>query len=206
MEGEDVEDDHPSDDSASLASDVQDLSILHQFLQIRPFADIFVDEICTDAESAIEDIKHSLERIDKKNQKSDLSNPNIPGPALTIEHFTPRLGWALVDQVVSYWALEKDWSYCIDYIKQESDTISDYHIYEVKWSIPTPKYPIPQATVSVFFKIQVSRVVPKKTYCHVTYMFESNSTVYDLKSTVNHEAFLKDILDCKLTLFQQVKF
>jgi len=33
--------------------------------------------------------------------------------------------------------------------------------YRVRWSIPTRRHPIPRATASVYFTIEVSKITPK---------------------------------------------
>lgn len=79
----------------------------------------------------------------------------------TIENFTVMVGTAKITEYLSYWKLEEDWKFCINFLKGISDTACDYYQYEAIFSIPCKQYPIPQATATVFFVFEVSRIKPK---------------------------------------------
>lgn len=51
--------------------------------------------------------------------------------------------------------------YNVEFIALKADQFSEFFLYEVKWSVPTPEYPIPQVTASVFFSIEARHVEPK---------------------------------------------
>ena len=44
-------------------------------------------------------------------------------------------------------------------------------MYEVVWSVPTPAYPEPQVTVSVYFYIEASKVKPSSFPVDVSLCF-----------------------------------
>lgn len=48
----------------------------------------------------------------------------------------------------------------VDFIGLNREGTAEFYLYHVLWSIPTPAYPEPYVTVSVFFCIAASRVQP----------------------------------------------
>jgi A-kinase anchor protein 14 len=112
----------------------------------------------------------------------------------TIEQFTVEIGTTKINEYLSYWKFEEDWKYCINFLEGVSDSACDFYQYEVRksyknhqvitrndqfqaiFSIPCKQYPIPQATASVYFTFELSRVRPK--HCLVD-VFIYNITVVD---------------------------
>lgn len=126
--------------------------------------------------------------------------------ALTIGDFSPRNALHVIDAFVSTWALDLGWTYCVDYLGETCDCSSNLYRYEVVFSMPTASYPVPQATASAFFLVDVSRVLPLACPVHITYVFEGSGFVFDLESHVHHEMYLNEVLNNKLTLFQTIAF
>lgn len=54
----------------------------------------------------------------------------------------------------------RDWMFHVDFIGLNREGTAEFYLYQVLWSIPTPAYPEPYVTVSVFFCIAASRVQP----------------------------------------------
>lgn len=54
----------------------------------------------------------------------------------------------------------KSWMFHVKFIGLNREGTTEFYIYQVLWSIPTPAYPEPYVTVSVFFCIATSRVQP----------------------------------------------
>lgn len=50
----------------------------------------------------------------------------------TISSFTVELGEEKIVEYVTTWYYEENWLYCIDFILQQSDEVSDFYTYEVK--------------------------------------------------------------------------
>ena len=50
----------------------------------------------------------------------------------TISSFTIALGEEKIVEYVTTWYYEENWLYCIDFILQQSDEVSDFYTYEVK--------------------------------------------------------------------------
>lgn len=54
----------------------------------------------------------------------------------------------------------KSWMFHVEFIGLDRERTAEFYMYQVLWSIPTPAYPEPYVTVSVFFYIVASRVHP----------------------------------------------
>lgn len=59
------------------------------------------------------------------------------------------------------WERDSSWLYCIDFLREEDHPYSKRYRYAVKWSVPTRRKPIPRATASVYFTLEVSKFKPK---------------------------------------------
>ena len=53
------------------------------------------------------------------------------------------------------WAVGESWKYCIDYLHSKDNL----HSFAVKYSEPTRRKPVPKATASVYFHLQVQNKV-----------------------------------------------
>lgn len=62
----------------------------------------------------------------------------------------------------------KSWMYHIKFIGLETKRKTEFYTYQVLWSIPTPAYPEPYVTVTVFFFITASRLYPPYFPVHVS--------------------------------------
>ncbi|XP_044747241.1 uncharacterized protein LOC123308580 isoform X1 [Coccinella septempunctata] len=124
----------------------------------------------------------------------------------TIKHFTVGEAKKKIMEFMGQWYFVEDWKYTVHYIGSYSDTISDYHLFQGMWSIPTKEYPIAQATATIFFSIEVSRVKPKFCLVDVTLQFEGSSSVYRAGQFEFIEQWLFNIIDSKLNLFRTLRF
>ncbi|XP_011705970.1 PREDICTED: A-kinase anchor protein 14-like, partial [Wasmannia auropunctata] len=54
----------------------------------------------------------------------------------------------------------RSWMFHVKFIGLNREGTAEFYMYQVLWSIPTPAYPEPYVTVSVYFCIVASRVQP----------------------------------------------
>ncbi|XP_023311692.1 A-kinase anchor protein 14-like [Anoplophora glabripennis] len=88
----------------------------------------------------------------------------------------------------------------------EFDKVSDFYFYEAKFCIPTFCYPIAQATVGVYFTIEVSRVVPEHLPVRVTFKLESLRRVLVPGEILVDDEMLLRVLYSKLAVFKELCF
>merc|ERR1712212_927993 len=72
--------------------------------------------------------------------------------------FTVAEGLIAIKHFVAKWQLDEQWLFCIDHIDTIEQEFAIEHKYNVRFSIPTRKKPIPTATASVFFTLTQSTV------------------------------------------------
>ncbi|KAK9892131.1 hypothetical protein WA026_018330 [Henosepilachna vigintioctopunctata] len=186
---------------------------------IDVFAEELVDEIidvsvgicehiATILDGKIEEIEikeHIIPKIEDNITKA-LGKISVFQRLPQLEEFTLDLGITVAEQIMSQWITTEDWEYAISYVASWSDRVSDFHLFKAMWSIPTKEYPIPQATATIFFTIEVPRVKPKFCRVDVTIQFEGSSSIYKAGQFEFMEQWLFNIIDSKLNLFKTLKF
>ncbi|XP_022903324.2 uncharacterized protein [Onthophagus taurus] len=123
-----------------------------------------------------------------------------------IEQFSIRLGLQKLHEFMNFWMYEEDWLFDIEYNSGWSDLVQDYYLYESVWSIPTKEYPVAQATASIFFTYEVSRIKPKCCAVEIYYTFEGQLTKFAPTKETNPEKCLFSIVDAKLKFFETLRF
>ncbi|KYM75751.1 A-kinase anchor protein 14 [Atta colombica] len=124
-----------------------------------------------------------------------------------VTHFVRRfVNSAVISamKIVAVMAL-KNWMFRVKFICLNKENTTEFYMYHVLWSIPTPAYPEPYVTVSVFFCIAASRVQPPYFPVDVTYVFEGHQFVHRL-DIVFQPKWLYDILDMKTMLSKTFTF
>ncbi|KAJ9576040.1 hypothetical protein L9F63_007140 [Diploptera punctata] len=122
------------------------------------------------------------------------------------ENFDIALGCIKINELIETWKRKKGWMYCIDFISEVKAISSDYYFYEVKWSIPSNKYPISALTASVFFRIEVSHLKPLEKAVQVTYQFETSRFIHPVGRIQFQEKWLEDIFLYKLMVLPHITF
>ncbi|CAK9803471.1 A-kinase anchor protein 14 [Anthophora plagiata] len=126
----------------------------------------------------------------------------------TCGSFTTRNGLeSVINEMESWNALSalKDWMFHATFIGLRYRNTIEVCTYQVLWSVPTPAYPEPQVTVSVFFYIAQSRVYPAEFPVDVTYVFEGHHFSHSL-NMIFRPKWLYDILDMKTMMFKTFNF
>ncbi|XP_065167377.1 uncharacterized protein [Atheta coriaria] len=145
----------------------------------------------------------SMQNIDK----STIANPPLIYPQ--IENFTEKIGKYVINDIINKWktqSLKEKWAFSIKFLMGQSDACSDFYIYEAVFGLPTPLYPVPQATCSLIFTIEVSRVKPRVCPINVSYKIEGSGYVFVPEEYVFQESWLLNVINAKIRLFSRVQF
>ncbi|XP_049816589.1 A-kinase anchor protein 14-like [Schistocerca nitens] len=129
-------------------------------LSVEEIASDFIENLL---ESAVEEIRRQGVNVDFRKH---IVTPKCLVQWPSVSDFTPDLGLQKVDEYIRSWPKNAEMMYCIDYTGCRRDSRSDFHFYEVKWSVPNMMYPVPPAVASVFFTMELSRIKPPD--CPVT--------------------------------------
>ncbi|XP_071951815.1 A-kinase anchor protein 14-like [Antedon mediterranea] len=125
---------------------------------------------------------------------------------MTIEEFNIENGEKKINEFVQTWNYEDSWLYCIDFLREDVDDYSVKYRYQVRWSIPTRRKPIPRAMACVYFTIEVSKLKPKHFPVEVFYVFEMNRLVHKPGESRFRGRWLKDIIENKTLMMTTVDF
>lgn len=125
----------------------------------------------------------------------------------TIREFTIELGKSKIKEYLDFTAdVTDNWYYGLYLVDQIKGYLSDYYVYEAKFSMPTRLYPVAQVTVSMFFGFEISKVIPPNCPVKVTYTLEGSNCVYVPGKTLITEEMLTRVAESKMTLYKRVKF
>ncbi|XP_018340181.1 PREDICTED: A-kinase anchor protein 14-like [Trachymyrmex septentrionalis] len=127
---------------------------------------------------------------------------------LTYGNMNVRKGLRCVKEEMLRWnqlSALKNWMFSVKFISLNKEDTTEFYVYHVLWSIPTPAYPEPYVTVSVYFCIAASRMQPPHFPVDVTYVFEGHQFVHRLNIAFQPK-WLYDILDMKTMLFKTFTF
>jgi len=125
---------------------------------------------------------------------------------LTIEEFTIANGIKKIEDFIKTWERGPSWLHYTEFLSEDICTNSKRYRYKVQWSIPTRRNPIPRATASVYFTIELSTVKPRTSAVNVYYIFEATQLVHRPGKSRFREQWLKDIVDSKILLMEDVQF
>nr|XP_033799819.1 A-kinase anchor protein 14 [Geotrypetes seraphini] len=125
---------------------------------------------------------------------------------MACEDFTVERGLQQLEEYVSTWEMHDSWLHCTDFLHEEDQKYYKRYHYKMKWSIPTRRKPIPRATASVYFIIQISKIRPATLPIEVFFILESNRMEYRPRETRFREKWLKDIIESKIFLMKNITF
>ncbi|CAH1364820.1 unnamed protein product [Tenebrio molitor] len=205
-----------------------------RFLPVENFSKIFVNRVTDDALWKGKDFRQQsairiIEGFEYTDSLESLSIASIGTYVCifewpTIEQFTVEIGTTKINEYLSYWKFEEDWKYCINFLEGVSDSACDFYQYEVRksyknhqvitrndqfqaiFSIPCKQYPIPQATASVYFTFELSRVRPKHCLVDVYYYFEGQRLIHTPGKFTFQEERLFNIVDAKINFYKTLTF
>uniref|UniRef100_UPI00398EE769 A-kinase anchor protein 14 isoform X1 n=1 Tax=Pristiophorus japonicus TaxID=55135 RepID=UPI00398EE769 len=125
---------------------------------------------------------------------------------VSCKDFTVPIGARQIEEYISTWEFSNCWLHCLDYLNKEEQEYYTHHHYRVRWSIPTRRKPIPRATASTYFIIEISKVKTPVFPVEVYFFFESNKLMHRPGHSRFKEKWLKDIIESKILLMQEVDF
>lgn len=159
-------------------------------------------------EKTMQSIKFDMSRdttivfADPKYEDYDIENIDW----LSIEEFTVEKAEEKINEFIKTWDYQDSWEYCVDYLGEEEHEFDNRYRFRVRWSIPTRRKPIPRSTACVYFTFQVSKIKPKDYAVDVLYVFEGNRLVHKPGESRFREKWLKDIIESKVVLMEQIDF
>ncbi|XP_057658231.1 uncharacterized protein LOC130895107 [Diorhabda carinulata] len=183
------------------------------FKDVCIFAEEFIDLIIRDATDAVAEKMLPTEGYKLANylqigifNKIQSTTSSVRYQSITfdwplIKDFTIPLGVQKITEYLDNCEVQEQWLCGIYFKKITEEPISLFYHYEVICGLPTNIYPIPQVTASIYFRIEVSKVIPKSCPIHVTFQLETYRYVFDASITTVSEKWLLNILKSKISVF-----
>lgn len=142
--------------------------------------------------------------IDNSALKSSVTT-SVQWPS--IGEFNVQLGEDKLKEYIDFTSdVRNRWTYSLRFFGEKSDTSSSFYIYETLFSIPTHAYPVPQVSVSIYFTIEVSRVIPGCCQVEVTFALENCDLIMMPGIHNITEGMLSRTAQKKLSLFRKMEW
>lgn len=191
-------------ESSSSTTSSNDCEAYTNTLQL---AKILVNAVIEISESTIKENYPKLSLTLKDSQGFsyiETKHPTVIWP--TISEFTVELGAYAIDEYLASFETNEDWIYVIYYQGAVETRLSSLHKYQAIYSLPTWKYPIAQATASIYFQIELFNTKPVYCFVDVSYQYETFRVVHRPGLSDFQEKWLQYILKAKIKLFQTVTY
>ncbi|KAL1501639.1 hypothetical protein ABEB36_006934 [Hypothenemus hampei] len=200
-----------------------DLNECRKFLDIISYAKELVRNIIEESKIQVESSRQPMEIVNEPEDNDDenlfitknfenfneISNVEVENFKInwpTIEMFNIETGALAIDEYLVSFDADQKWMYIIYFLGNKDTIASCLYIYQAIYSLPTCKYPISQATASVYFTIEVSKGKPPYCPVDVTYNYETFRQNHKPGVVDFSEKWLHYILDSKIKLFQTVTY
>uniref|UniRef100_A0A1B6GM79 Uncharacterized protein n=1 Tax=Cuerna arida TaxID=1464854 RepID=A0A1B6GM79_9HEMI len=121
------------------------------------------------------------------------------------EEFSIGDGLELIIRCINKWSFNPNWYFKITY-NGILVTESHSHFYTLKWSVPTPSYPITQVTADIHFIIEITHMKPPPVLIEMRYRLETNRSQHNAFTKIFKESQLKTLIRRKLQAFQSFTF
>ncbi|XP_043093029.1 A-kinase anchor protein 14 [Puntigrus tetrazona] len=147
----------------------------------------------------------TMETDEANNAQSGRAIKNIDW--IPCKDFTVEIGEQQIRQYMDTWEIETPgWLYSVRFLRQTELEFKTQFQYEAKWSTPTPSAPIPRATASVYFTIEISKAKPNTLPVDVHFLVESKRSEHIPGQTRFREKWLMDVIESKALLMDTVDF
>ncbi|XP_068813191.1 A-kinase anchor protein 14 [Struthio camelus] len=155
-------------------------------------------------ESVISDAKEYHLDLQKKEKEAEYVSKNIEWT--TCKKFTVERGQQQIEEYIATWEIHESWLHWTEFLQEEELKNSKRYHYRVCWSTPTRRKPIPRATASVYFVIEISKIKPATLPVEVFFVLESSRLIHRPEKCRFREKWLKDIIENKIILMESLTF
>ncbi|XP_075981494.1 uncharacterized protein LOC142980081 [Anticarsia gemmatalis] len=132
------------------------------------------------------------------NTKVSLKSVGPPF-AITAEKF-------ICDTIEKHWKLTDVFMYHLKYMGGSKDEVSQYYYFEAVFSQPTSEYPIPQATVSVFFRIEDKHIeLDSQAVPMMCFRIEGHHTDHDVRYVALTADWILAVIKMKIKFYKRLE-
>ncbi|XP_034835147.1 uncharacterized protein [Maniola hyperantus] len=111
------------------------------------------------------------------------------------------------DTIEKKWKLIETFMYLLKYMSSSTNECSRFYYFEAIFSQPTALYPIPQATVSVFFRVEDKQIYPSEVRAMpmMTFRIEGHRWDHDVRYVLLTSESLLAVIQMKMKLYRRVE-
>ncbi|XP_047997449.1 uncharacterized protein LOC125235030 [Leguminivora glycinivorella] len=175
--------------------------------ELQPIEEVALDTVVSVVNRAKEQLgqRQTLKELARCRElfgrKPKLNITGLRAPlAITAEH--------LIDDTIRFnWKLTDLFLFCINYKGGDVDEPCHYYYYEAIFSQPTPQYPIPQATVTVYFRVQEKFTHPHNStpVPEIQFRLEGQRTWHDIRYVTLIPEWLLAVIQMKIIMFKRIE-
>ncbi|KAK7129961.1 hypothetical protein R3I93_019567 [Phoxinus phoxinus] len=126
---------------------------------------------------------------------------------ISCKDFTIEIGEQQIRQYMDTWEIQQPgWLYSLKFLQETELEFKKQYQYGAKWSIPTRSTPIPTATASVYFIIEISKIKPDTLPVDVHFLVETNRFKHIPGQTRFREKWLMDVIESNRLFIDTVGF
>ncbi|NWX13768.1 AKA14 protein, partial [Aegotheles bennettii] len=118
--------------------------------------------------------------------------------------FTVERGQQQIEELISTWEIHESWLHWTEFLQEEKLSYSNRYHYRVCWSIPRRRKPIPQATASIYFVIEISKTKPATSPVDIFFTLETSRLIHRPQQCHFSEKWLMDIIKNKIVLMERL--
>ncbi|KAJ0174313.1 hypothetical protein K1T71_010459 [Dendrolimus kikuchii] len=175
--------------------------------EIKSYEERAIDIVVNVINRAKEELRVRLtlkELADSRNAltiKTKIALTSLHEPlAISSERFIART-------IEKEWKLTETFAYVLRYLGGSQDECSQYYYFEAVFSQPTVSYPIPQATVSVFFRVEDKHIEPPETrgLPMMFFRIEGQHRDHDVRFIRLTEDWILAMLKMKTKFFKRIE-
>ncbi|KAJ2948702.1 hypothetical protein O0L34_g7957 [Tuta absoluta] len=175
--------------------------------ELRSYEDMAVDLV-------VSLINKVQEKLGRRQSLAQIANSrNIIGKHAFISLTGLKTPLAITSEHLIKEAIEKVWKladtflYHVKYLERSTDECARYYYYEVIFSQPTIKYPVPHVTASVFFRVEDKLIdhPELKTVPAMVFRMEGHYAEHDVRYVKLIPEWILEVMMTKLRVFKRVE-
>ncbi|CAH0724197.1 unnamed protein product, partial [Brenthis ino] len=138
----------------------------------------------------------------------DVLTPPVKVPLTALENPLVISSEHLIrNSIEKKWRLTDTFMYYLKYMDSSKDECSRYYYFEAVFSQPTAAYPIPQATASVFFRVEDKLIEPPEVrgVPMMTFRVEGHRWDHDVRYVLLIPDWILAVIQMKIKLFRRIE-
>ncbi|XP_026493213.2 uncharacterized protein LOC113398609 [Vanessa tameamea] len=175
--------------------------------EIKPYEELAIDTL-------VSVMNRAKETLGERQTLKQLANSReVMTPPVKVHLTTLKCPLVITSEQLLKHTIEKKWRltetfmYQLTYKGSSKDDCSQYYYFEAVFSQPTAAYPIPQATASVFFRVEDKHIEPLegRGVPGMTFRIEGHRVDHDVRFETLIADWILAVIKMKIKFFQRIE-